>query len=415
MNDLKDKLNSTISKEIHLGFNLSNSMEAMSGQASAAEILVVGPNVTKVKEYVQELSTRLKNIKEVTTVSDSMEAGKEEYQFIVDKEKAMKNGLTTHQVAMFVNQSIQGQVATKLSTSGVEKDVRLKIQGINNSKKAIENLEMTSPLGTKVALKELGTVVEAQSPATIARDNQQDAVTVYANFENADMGTISSKIQTELDTMVQDLKINENMYSVKLVGGTEMMEDAFSSLTLALILSVVFVYMIMASQFGSLIHPLIILVTLPLAMIGVTGGLILTGKSFSITAFMGIIILVGIVVNNAIVFIDYVNKLIKQNLPVRAALIQAGTTRLRPILMTALTTILGLMPLAVGLGEGTEIQAPMAIAVIGGLLSSTVLTLVVIPVVYSLIESLKGIRKKLKIVMQTLKEVEKEIVTVTAK
>ena len=411
MNDLKDKLSSTISNELHLGFNLSNSMESMSGQTSAAEVLVVGPNAAKVKEYVQELSTRLKTIKEVTKVSDSMETGKAEYQFIVDKEKALKNGLTTHQIATFVNQSLQGQVATKLSTSGVEKDVRVKILGVDNSKTAIENLKITSPLGTKVALKELGAVVKGQSPATISRNNQQDATTVYANFENADMGTISSKIQTELDTMVQDLSINETMYSIKMVGGTEMMEDSFSSLTLALILSVVFVYMIMASQFGSLIHPLIILITLPLAMIGITGALLLTGQTFGITAFMGIIILVGIVVNNAIVFIDYTNKLVKQNLPVRAALIQAGTTRLRPILMTALTTILGLMPLAVGFGEGTEIQAPMAIAVIGGLLSSTVLTLVVVPVVYSLFESLRGIRKRIKLVMQKLKEVENSMVT----
>lgn len=411
MNDLKDKLSGTISDDLHLGFNLSNSMEAMSGQTSAAEILVSGTNVTKVNEYVEELSTRLKTIQEVTTVSNSMQAGKAEYQLIVDKEKALINGLTTHQIATFVNQSLQGQVATKLSNSGVEKDVRVKIQGVDNSKEAIENLEITSPLGTKVALKELGEVVEGQSPATISRNNQQDATTVYANFQNTDMGTISSKIQTELDTMVKDLGVNENMYSIKMVGGTEMMDDAFSSLTLAMLLSVVFVYMIMASQFGSLIHPLIILVTLPLAIIGVTGGLLLTGQAFGITAFMGIIILVGIVVNNAIVFIDYTNKLIKENMPVRAALIQAGTTRLRPILMTALTTILGLMPLAVGLGEGTEIQAPMAIAVIGGLLSSTLLTLVVVPVVYSLLESLKGIRKRLKLVMQKLKEVEDEMVT----
>lgn len=411
MNDLKAKLQNTFPNEIHLGFKLSNSMEAMSGQASAAEILVSGPNVGKVGEYVQELSTRLKNIKEITTVSNSMEAGKDEYQFIVDKEKAMKNGLTTHQIATFVHQSLQGQVATKLSNSGVEKDVRVKVQGINNSKEAIENLEITTPLGTKVALKDLGTVVEGQSPATIARKNQLDAATIYANFDNADMGTISNKIQTEIDKMVQDLNINENLYSVKMAGGTEMMDESFSSLTQALILSVVFVYMIMASQFGSLIHPLIILVTLPLAMIGVTGGLFLTGQTFGITAFMGIIILVGIVVNNAILFIDYTNQLLREGLSVRAALIQAGTTRLRPILMTALTTILGLLPLAVGLGEGTEIQAPMAIAVIGGLMSSTVLTLVVIPVVFSLVESLKGIRKRIKLVMQKLQEVDEDMIT----
>lgn len=219
------------------------------------------------------------------------------------------------------------------------------------------------------------------------RENQQDSIVITATFEGKDMGSVAMNVQNAINEMVKDLNINTDQYTIKTGGGAEMMDDAFASLLLAVVLAIVFVYMVMASQFESLLQPFIIMFTLPLAIIGVILGLFVTGYAFGVTAFIGIIILVGIVVNNAIVFIDYTNQLRAKGMLVREALIQAGATRLRPIVMTALTTMLGLLPLAIGLGEGTELQAPMAIAVIGGLMSSTVLTLVVIPVIYSLLTS----------------------------
>lgn len=223
------------------------------------------------------------------------------------------------------------------------------------------------------------------------------------------MGTVTAAVQSEIDDMVTDLKINTDLYNIKTTGGAEMMGDAFSSLQLAMILAIVFVYMIMASKFESLLHPLIIMFTLPLAITGVSVGLFTTGYSFGITAFIGIIILVGIVVNNAIIYVDYTNQLVKGKIPVREALIKAGLIRLRPILMTAITTMLGLLPLAIGVGQGAEIQALMAIAVIGGLITSTALTLVVIPVLYSLVENAKLFRKKWRLAMEKLSEAEKEL------
>ncbi|MFA6809068.1 MAG: efflux RND transporter permease subunit, partial [Eubacteriales bacterium] len=408
----------SLSKDAEINFKESSSMEAMSGTPSTVEVMITGENSEKIKEYSDELTSRLEDIREITKISNSLDLSKPIFQFNIDKEKAFQNGFTSYQIASFVNQSLNGEVATKLSTDGLEKDVRVKIANIGDSKEAIENLSITAPTGKAVLLKNLGTVVRTESPVSIVRDNQHDVLNLYLGFTDSDLGSVSGLVQTEIDQMVEDLKIDESSYDIKLAGGTEMMTDAFGDLTKAMILAVIFVYMIMASLFGSFIYPLIILFSLPFALTGVTGGLMLTGYSFGITAFIGIIVLAGIVVNNAIVFVDYTNKLMKQGMAVREALIQAGLTRLRPILMTALTTMLGLLPLAAGLGEGAEIQAPMAIVVIGGLFTSTILTLVVIPVVFSLVENFKGFRNKVKFIVQKLDEYEdnkKDIDMVTAK
>jgi hydrophobic/amphiphilic exporter-1 (mainly G- bacteria), HAE1 family len=407
MNELEKELQNKI-KQANLSYNISNSMQAMSGMPNQVEILITGDNKEQVRDYTKELEKRLAEIKEINNVSNSIETGKPEYQFVVDKEKAFQYGLTTYQIATYVNNHISGQVGTRISDNGVETDVRVTIDGIKNSKEAIENLKIPSPTGTEIALKEIGEIVRGESPVTIVRENQNDAVILSATFEGTDMGTITSEVQTKIDEMIEDLEIDSDLYTIKQTGGAEMMDDAFGALLLAMILAIVFVYMIMASQFESLIHPLIIMLTLPLAVTGVILGLLATGYSFGITAFIGVIILVGVVVNNAIVLVDYTNQLREKGLNVRQALIEAGVTRLRPIIMTALTTMLGLLPLAIGAGEGAEIQAPMAIAVIGGLFTSTALTLVVIPVVYSLVESMKGFRKKWKLALEKFNEAELE-------
>lgn len=400
MNELQQNL-SPLAKEVSLNFQETNSLAAMSGESSAVEVRIAGQDMPEIKRYADELKKRMANVKEINEITDSLEAAKPEYQFIVDKEKAFANGLTSYQIASFIYDSLNGQIATKISSDGgLEKEVRVKVSGLQNTKESIENLSMKTPAGNTVLLKNLGYVDKGQSPVMINRENQHDVITLNLTFSGADLGTVSQKVQAEVDKMIEDLAIDSDLNTIELSGGTEMMNGAFADLTLAMVLAVIFVYMIMASLFGSFLYPLIILFTLPLALIGVTGGLLASGDSFGITAFIGVIILAGIVVNNAIVFVDYAGKLISEGTAVRDALVQAGLTRLRPILMTALTTILGLLPLAVGLGEGTEIQAPMAIAVIGGLLSSTVLTLVVIPVLLSLVQNFRGFRKKMRFIIQ---------------
>jgi HAE1 family hydrophobic/amphiphilic exporter-1 len=185
-------------------------------------------------------------------------------------------------------------------------------------------------------------------------------------------------------------------YSIKFEGQHRLMEEAFEELTLALILAVILVYAVMAAQFESFVYPFTIMFTVPFAAIGVVFGLLLTGRSFNVPAFMGVIMLAGIVVNNAIVLVDYINQLKSEGVSAREAIIQAGPTRLRPVLMTTLTTVLGLFPLALGIGEGAEIQAPLATVVIGGLLASTLLTLIATPVIYSLVDDvILSIKRKL--------------------
>lgn len=407
MTELKQNL-ASLGKDVSLNFQETNSLAAMSGEPSAVEVRIAGQDMTEIKKYADELKKRVANVKEINEITDSLETSKPEYQFVVDKEKALANGLTSYQIASFIYDSLNGQVATKISSGGLEKDVRVKISGLQNTKESIENLTMKTPAGNTVALKNLGSVEKGQSPVTIDRENQNDVITLSMAFSDSDLGTVSGEVQAEIDKMVDDLAIDRNLNTIELSGGTEMMNDAFDDLTLAMFLAVIFVYIIMASLFGSFLYPLIILFTLPLALIGVTGGLLVSGDSFGITAFIGVIILAGIVVNNAIVFVDYAGKLIREGTAVREALIRTGLTRLRPILMTALTTILGLAPLAAGLGEGTEIQAPMAIAVIGGLFSSTVLTLIVIPVLLSIVENFRGFRKKMRFIFEKLDEFEKE-------
>lgn len=382
MNAVKDDVKKW-EEDATLTFNLSNSMEAMSGAQNAVEVMLLGNDKEKLEEYTAELSERLNELDEIRSVTDSVQTGKPEYQFILDKEEAFKYGLTAGQVGNFINESLQGNVAATI----YDTDIRVHMDGITNSKGDLENLLVPNQSGQEVAIKDIGEIIRGEGPVTVVRENQQDSIVLTATFEGKDMGTVSMNVQNTINGMVKDLDINTDQYTIKTGGGAEMMDDAFASLLLAVVLAIVFVYMVMASQFESLLQPFIIMFTLPLAIIGVILGLFVTGYAFGVTAFIGIIILVGIVVNNAIVFIDYTNQLRAKGMLVRDALIQAGAIRLRPIVMTALTTMLGLLPLAIGLGEGTELQAPMAIAVIGGLMSSTVLTLVVIPVIYSLLTS----------------------------
>ncbi|WP_078554021.1 efflux RND transporter permease subunit [Bacillus alkalicellulosilyticus] len=404
MSDIEEKVES-LQHEAEITFNVSNSMEAMSGAPNAIEVMLLGNDRDQLEEYSRELTERLADVEEIRTVTDSVVDGKPEYQYIVDKEEAFKYGLTAHQVATSVNQALQGTVAAMI----FDTEVRVIMDDVSNSKKAIENFMIATQTGEEVALKDIGEVVRGIGPVTVVRENQQDSIIVSATFEGQDMGTVSRNVQVTIDDMISDLNIDTERFTIKVAGGAEMMDEAFASLLLALVLAIVFVYMVMASQFESLVQPLIIMFTLPLAVTGVILGLLTTGYAFGITAFIGIIILVGIVVNNAIVFIDYTNQLRERGLAVREALVQAGLTRLRPIIMTALTTMLGLLPLAIGAGEGTELQAPMAIAVIGGLFTSTLLTLVVIPVIYSLVSSMKNSRKKFKLAMQKYNEADEEV------
>ncbi|MDD4754395.1 MAG: efflux RND transporter permease subunit, partial [Desulfitobacteriaceae bacterium] len=230
-------------------------------------------------------------------------------------------------------------------------------------------------------------------PTSISREGQARLVTVNSQISERDLNSVVKDIEASLKgfTLPQG-------YTIEYGGQNADMVEAFGDLALALILAIILVYMVMSSQFESLVHPFIIMFSLPTTFIGVVAGLALTGRTFSVVTFIGVIMLAGIVVNNGIVLVDYINTLRRRGLTRTEAITKAGPTRLRPILMTTLTTVLGMLPLAFGTGEGAEAQAPMATAVIGGLLASTIFTLIFIPVVYTLIDDFgKWLKRKMRL------------------
>src|SRR6056297_789902 len=244
-------------------------------------------------------------------------------------------------------------------------------------------------MGISVPLEQIADIYETKGPVSISRIGQVRTVTVSSDIIGRDVASIVSDIEAQTDNYYL-----EDGYSFGIGGENEDLGESFKSLVLALILAVFLVYMILASQFESLLYPFIIMFTVPLAFSGGAFGLFLTGRTLSVPSVIGILMLAGIVVNNAIVLIDYVNILRRKGHDVIEAILMAGPTRLRPILMTSLTTILALMPIALGTGEGAEIQSPLATVVIGGLLLSTLLTLVLIPVMYLVMDGLSTRTKK---------------------
>jgi len=239
-----------------------------------------------------------------------------------------------------------------------------------------------------VPLENVVEVAHILSPTQLERKYQQRIVHVTANTSGRDLGSIASEIEEK----ISKIKIPED-FSVQLKGARLEQKDAFQTLLFALALAIVLVYMVLASQFASLLHPFLIMFSVPLGFIGVIWSLFLTGNTLSVVSFIGIIMMVGIVVSNAIILVDYINRLREEGIELKEAIVRAGRIRLRPILMTSLTTICGLIPMALGLGEGAETNSSLAIAVIGGLAVSTFLTLVFVPTLYFIAENWRASRR----------------------
>ncbi|MDW7675866.1 MAG: efflux RND transporter permease subunit, partial [Bacillota bacterium] len=300
----------------------------------------------------------------------------------VDRAKAAVYGLNVAQIASAARAGVEGQVATRYRTGSEEIDVRVKLaEDTTKDLAAVENIMVASPFG-QVPLGEVVEIRYAQGLSSIVRQDQVRTVSITANLDGRDLASVMADVKQK----VNDEIFVPTGYTIEFGGEATEMVEAFGDLTKALLLAIVLVYMIMAAQFESLLHPFIIMFSMPVTIIGVILALVISGQSLSIVTFIGIIMLAGIVVNNAIVLVDYINILRRNGMSKHEAILAAGPTRLRPILMTALTTILAMVPLALGIGEGAELQTPMATAVIGGLTTSTFLTLLFIPVMYSLLD-----------------------------
>jgi HAE1 family hydrophobic/amphiphilic exporter-1 len=353
---------------------------------TAVEVKIKGDDLAVLSRLEKQLITLVEKTPGTRDVSSTLKEERPEVQVLVDRNRAAMYGLAPMEITSTVRTAIDGVVATRYRTGGEEIDLRVQLAaGSTPTLNELTNLMISSPTGTKVPLAQVANLKLAAGPNEIEREDQTRMVTVGANLEP---GKNLSSVINEIKNRLPSLALPPG-YTVEFGGEQEMMSEVFQNLILALVLAIVLVYLIMVAQFESTLYPFIIMFSLPITLIGVVASLLITGRAFSVPAFIGIILLVGIVVKNAIILIDYVNKLRQRGLSRNEALLTAGPIRLRPILMTALTVILAMSPLALGIGEGAEIQAPMATVVIGGLLFSTLITLVLVPVIYTIFDDWK--------------------------
>jgi len=346
------------------------------------EIEIQGYDLDSLRIASDEIMKRLRQTDRFADLESSIERGHPEIQIYFDQERAAALGLTVKQISDQVVGKIRGTVATRFSWRDRKIDVLVRLsEGERQSIAAVRDLIVNPESEYPVPLSSVAEVRVAEGPAEIRRGNQERLALVEANLAYGDLGSAVSEVQALLADM--RLPYGLKMY---IKGQSEEMSASFRSLMFALGLAVVLVYLVMASQFESLLHPFVILFSIPLAAVGVALALWLTGTSLSVIVFIGLIMLAGIVVNNAIVLLDLINQLRERGMDRMSAIREGARLRLRPIMMTTLTTVLGLAPMALGIGQGAEMRTPMAITVIGGLLTSTLLTLLVVPVMYSLLD-----------------------------
>lgn len=349
------------------------------------EIEVAGFDLGHLKQISNKIARRLEGSPRFADVKSTMESGHPEIQILFDRERAASLGLAVYQIADRVVNKVRGEVATRYSWHDRKIDVLVRAREEDrNSVEQIRRLIVNPESDRPVPLEAVADIVVDTGPGEIRRVDQERVALVTANLRYGDLGSAAGEINAIISRIPVPYGLN-----VHLAGQNEEMTMSFRSLQFALLLAIFLVYLVMASQFESFLHPFVILFTIPLALIGAVLALWITGSTISVVVFIGLILLAGIVVNNAIVLIDLINQLRARGMSKFEAIIEGGRSRLRPILMTTITTTLGLLPLALGFGEGAEVRSPMAITVIGGLTVSTLLTLIVIPVVYSVVDRKK--------------------------
>jgi HAE1 family hydrophobic/amphiphilic exporter-1 len=366
----------------HPGAQVDFSRPQLFSLSTPLEIELQGQDLPTIERAGQRMAAMLRKNPHYADVKSSVEEGFPEIQIRFDEARAGSLGLTTRQIADVVVNKVQGNVATRYSFRDRKIDVLVRAQ--SNQRSSIEDIRrliINPGSSTPVTLASVADVVATTGPSEIHRADQVRVALVSANLRGIDLGTAVQEVQK----MVRDDPLGADV-RMHIGGQGEELGESVRSLLFAFGLAVFLVYLVMASQFESLLHPFVILFTIPLALVGAVLALLLTRSPVSAVVFIGLILLVGLVVKNAIILIDKVNQLREQGLPKREALVEGARSRLRPIMMTTLCTLFGFLPLALAFGEGAEVRSPMAITVIGGLLVSTMLTLVVIPVVYDLLD-----------------------------
>jgi HAE1 family hydrophobic/amphiphilic exporter-1 len=377
------------------GFTLSVE-EDPDNMQKPLQVYIKGEDIPKLKGYARALKAELFKVRGIVDLEATLEQDLPEYRLVVNRERAAASGLGTGRLVGTVGALVGGQVvSTYEDENGEAVDVRVRLPlDLRQDVSQVGDLRISViGAGGKSSLVPISDLVKAErkvSPSEISRQDLSRQVVISANLDRLPLGTASDAVMKAVARLPMDPG-----YRVVLGGDTEAMIETFGYMAEALLLAVIFVYLILAAQFESFIDPFAIMLSLPLSVVGMAGMLLMTRDTINIMSLIGLIMLMGLVTKNAILLVDYTKVLKRRGMDRREAVITAGRTRLRPIMMTTLAMIFGMLPLALGIGQGAEMRAPMARAVIGGLITSTVLTLLVVPVVYTLLDDLaKWVHRK---------------------
>ena len=385
---IRPKLSRIPGAEITFGGGTQMVMLGTGGSPISIEIY--GYDMDEAGRIAGQVKDIVERVPGTRDIEMSLEKSMPEYNIIVNRDKASGLGLPVAVVADAISSTIRGKVATRFREGGYEFNVKVRLREEDReSFEDLVNIPISTPLGKQIPLSSIASAEPALGPLTIERKGQERLVTVTCDYVGRDLGGVVREIEERLSELTLPAD-----FSIKIGGEAQQQQESFKWLALALIGAVFLVYMVMASLFESLRDPFIVMLTFPMAAIGVIWMLFFTNTTFSVIAFVGLVMLAGIIVNNGIVMVHYISLIRRRDkLAIREAVVLGGRRRLRPVLMTALTTIFAMIPLALGIGAGAEIRMPMARAIVGGLTVGTFLTLFLVPVIYTVFETI-GLRRK---------------------
>ncbi len=363
-----------------LSFKRESIMES-TGFSMGLEIMVQGPEQQQVMALSEQIAARLKELPGLTDVRSASEEAIPEVHIKVDQSKALRKGMTAFQIGMMLYEAVDGISVARLETEAEIYDLFLSYRKSDLQTVAdLEDLGFYTPTGSYLRLGDIATIEQSLGPLSITRENKQTLGRIQAQLHGISLSAANKAVQE----VIAGMNLPPGYSAAEATA--KQMSEVFDDLYLVLFIAVCLVYLVMAAQFESFLHPFIIISSLPLALSGAVIGLKIGGHGLSVPALIGGVVLVGILVNSGIIMVDFINQLRRiHGLPLREAIVAGATARLRPILMTTLTTILGLVPLSLGIGQGSQLQAPMAVAVIGGMTSGTILLLAFIPALYYLL------------------------------
>lgn len=390
--DERDRSTTEIMEEVRNKINIPDVELDISdmqggGNQRPVNIKLRGDDLGVLEEYSQIAMDSIRDVEGLRELEDSFEEGRPELLIQIDRSLASQFGLNVSQVANTVRNAVSGSVRSRYEVAGDEYNIRVQLEEDQiASYSDVSNLNILSPTGEQVSLNRISNLVLSEGPEEVLRSDQERYAEISADLFQRDLGSVMTDIRARLS----EVELPEG-YSFSYEGEFEDLQSSFSNLAFAFAVAIILVYMVMASQFESLIHPFIIMFTIPMALIGVLLGLFISGSVISVSSLIGLITLAGIVVNNAIVMVDYINTLRRRGKDKIEAIITGGVVRFRPIMMTALTTILGLTPIALGIGEGAELSQPIGVVIVSGLSFATLLTLFIIPIFYSFLTDFREI------------------------